>query len=232
MCGPGRQQPCHCTSGAPLRPWSLCNCAWGPGPKVGAAGAPPCAPLLSADPHFCSSSLQQVDKWVREEDPFPWEEKEEKAIARWAASCSGPGGRLFAVAAADPILPGRHALAEPRMRFGLLLPLVARPHTPSTRPISASVRPLPAQVHRLLPLLGSSPQRNASGPLWQRNHGALCHAVLWLCLATVVALCSIATLCRKCVWAAGRAAKASAKAWTDRHCGKCRRPLAAAHRAR
>lgn len=29
----------------------------------------------------------QMDKWVREEDPFPWEDKEEKAIARYTAFC-------------------------------------------------------------------------------------------------------------------------------------------------
>ncbi|KAL4449401.1 hypothetical protein ABPG77_007045 [Micractinium sp. CCAP 211/92] len=31
--------------------------------------------------------MNQVDKWVREEDPFPWEEKEEKAIARYTGFC-------------------------------------------------------------------------------------------------------------------------------------------------
>lgn len=30
-----------------------------------------------------------MDRWVREEDPFKWEDKEEKAIARWA-----PYGRM------------------------------------------------------------------------------------------------------------------------------------------
>lgn len=85
----------------------------------GAAGVPPCTHTP-----FCTPALQQMDKWVREEDPFPWEDKEEKAIARWARRRTTVHARprpLARQALGGSAAPALAACLPPRLPIRFLL---------------------------------------------------------------------------------------------------------------